>query len=246
VALGLSGCDAPIPVIGATTVPLDTTDEIGPYTVSTVLRGGKLDRMEVRTCTDPVCADGTVEALQSFVPVPMEAAGGGAYRADLPGRPAGGQVLFYVRATGAGAVVTDPPTAEVIGATHKLFAFAVVRPGGACRVDADCASQDVCDAGTCRARTPLCHGDGECPGGKVCEGGRCMSPARACTTHADCLVGEFCDRTGKTCGPRPACGTAGLCPGGSKCEIATNVCHPTCSSRSDCDPSESCSDGMCR
>lgn len=244
-------CSSP-PELQSTSVPTNTFDEAGPYSVTTVVRSGSIDSIEVRFCADPACLGpppGSSPA-PAFRALPMKktssAGGESVWRAEIPGQPQGTQIGFYVRAQGGGAVVTDPAGAESPPATRHLFQFSVRKPSGPCRIDSDCGPGELCDeSGVCRTTLATCKTDADCPNGFRCEG-RCVLRLRHCTAHGDCLLGEQCDRESQSCRPRAICDAPADCPGGTTCDMDARLCRTACSTGAECDPIETCASGRCQ
>ncbi len=244
----------------ATTVPANTFDTAGPYTVTTVLRSGSLERVDLLFCVGPACSMAASGgsgggATLPFRALPMERVSEGrgesVWRGLIPGQPGGTDVSFYLRATGAGTV-TDPREAEArAGAGQRYYTFSIKRPSGPCRVDADCGRGELCDESkACRAVLAACSSDDDCLAGFRCEG-RCVIRERRCAAHVDCLLGERCDRASRICRPRVECGSDGAgaaataCPTGSACDGAARICRISCASSTECDSSEECVVGRC-
>ena len=105
----------------------------------------------------------------------------------------------------------------------------------------DCAKDENCTAGICKACTPNC-GDKKC-GPDDCEGscGDCAA-GTACNVAGQCVCQPVCD--GKTCGKDNGC--EGICEcvtGQTCCEDGT--CKVQCQTVDPCDGKECSTDGIC-
>jgi len=98
-----------------------------------------------------------------------------------------------------------------------------------CSADTDCGEGRFCEAGVCRVDDrprPFCSADSDCRPGHPCVDGVCRT---TCDTHQDCLRFDaqfgFC--------------LENLC-------VTTNEATSNCSTSTDCEAGQECSDGICR
>lgn len=82
------GCDEAAPIIESTTRLEDTTDTNGPYVVETVVIGADGDAIELVYLVDDD---------PEFIPVAMQLVPGtDVWVGEIPGRPAGTRISYYV------------------------------------------------------------------------------------------------------------------------------------------------------
>ncbi len=233
----LAACDEAT-VIVETTLLDRTTDILGPYRVTTVVRDPDgVDHVYLFHCKyGRALAEACPRDAFRAIPLADE---GGAYTGEIPGTGAPDfTVQYYVEARDGDEVVTDPPEAAT------TFAFDVVGPHGACEGDADCLPEEVCDEEFCSPSAGICDDDDGCPEGHVCDvGGRCRPAVRACGADEDCLIAEICD--GPSCVPRPICTAAEDCPDGFGCSTDAGVCVRLCESDEECPAGRACAFGRC-
>jgi len=115
-AATLAACSGAGPIIESTSRLQDSTDTIGPYTVSAVvLNAGRDDLVELFY---------NVDNQARFIPLVMsEQANGELFTGEIPGRPVGSRITYYVAVTDTDDVrlATDP-----VGAGALPFSFRIV------------------------------------------------------------------------------------------------------------------------
>jgi len=161
-----------------------------------------------------------------------------------------GRVCIDERCTTGCGLDNPCPEGQMCGADG--FCLNTPPPTGECVENSDCDAGQICLDGAC---IDECTGtdDTECGEGRYCAaGGRCRPddrPSPFCVTDDDCMEGAVC-RNGAC---RSPCAEHAECP---RFDVSLNfcldmVCATTneatsdCDEASDCNPGQSCVDGIC-
>lgn len=125
-----------------------------------------------------------------------------------------------------------------------------------CKDASECAANQVCEGGTCKAKTssgenntttdgggsdepvlPPCALDKECEKGKICKDKKCQPTPETCKEDKECGTELVCDPQNKKC-ERKRCRLDDDCPTGQSCDTKTDGgrCIPSkeCSKNDDC------------
>jgi hypothetical protein len=90
--------------------------------------------------------------------------------------------------TGPGVYEAEVIVRDDLGKEARAKATITVIPDVLCAEDEDCAPEDHCESGHCRAGpAPACAGDGGCPDGGACI--PCETTMALCPTGASCVNG---------------------------------------------------------
>jgi hypothetical protein len=209
--IALAACDAPDPAILSTTVPGDTRDVVGPYTVQVVVRDVTGDdRVEIGFSVDGV----------AFASVATRERDG---RSDvrwgeLPGQPRGTRLYLYSAVLRDGVEATRDPAPEA----GYYYSFAVAALD-TCRVDTDCGAGEICGGDRCVPFAGTCVA-GACPDGYVCQDDACVIAVLACGSDDGCPSAQACDLERRECRPRAVCSETMPCPDGQTCRPEYLLC----------------------
>ena len=105
-----------------------------------------------------------------------------------------------------------------------------------CAMNPECGPDARCVAGVCRpdvAPRPFCASDADCAAGHLCVAGVCRTPCPS-GEDAECLRWDA--QLVQCAEPEP----------GLRLCYTRGESNPECVTRSDCDPSRHCIDGLCR
>jgi hypothetical protein len=112
-----------------------------------------------------------------------------------------------------------------------------------CAANSECASDQVCSAGACVAKSAVCRYASDCGTGESCVDGKCEKPCSddaACGANAACAKG-FCE-------PKPP--PSGACTSDAQCSGATpkclaGKCAAPCTGDVECGSGQYCNQGAC-
>lgn len=221
-ALWAAGCGEPAPpIILAHDLPGATRDPVGPYLATAVIDGAEAAAVVWQGPAEP-------EARAPMADV------GPSWEGHLPGLPVGTTVRVWIEAGNAGGVTRTPPAT-----------FAVLPPDGACLVDGECLTGEICSGGRCRVPPPECRSDADCAMDLYCPvpGEPCRFRPTRCAVDDDCAAGDVC--LDGRCGPRPQCVDDGGCPDG-RCVDGRCVPDAACAADGDCPAGQACFERACR
>ena len=105
------------PVIGGTSQLVNTTDELGPYTVSTTI----VDNVLVRSAKLYYAIEGQSFQAVEMTPDTLMING---FNGSIPGQREGNTILYYIEAGDSLHTVTDPP-----GAPQSAYRFSILLDG---------------------------------------------------------------------------------------------------------------------
>ena len=225
VALAALGCDAAPPRVLEVHTPGKTADTHGPYQVTAVTSGAIDEAHLVWHVGDPEAAMSHSMDRRS-----------GAWEGEIPGQPYGTEVRLWIEATGPGGETRSPPAGAHV--------FRVLSHGGACVVDGDCPSDEICDRfeGRCHVPPETCEDDGDCGADYICVEGDCRFRPDSCEASPECGAGFECVEG--RCVREPDCTGDADCPGG-RCLSGQCVADPPGGCGDGCPPNMVCEDDEC-